>query len=659
MRSASTPEERRARYWRQWTPMADAPAHERQVAVDYHANGTLVFEAYMGHAISADVFDAVIRAVSCLKDKSGTHPDGHVRARAPAIGLTARARAHSPRADFALAALVRAFLLCEARRGRGDARAGMTDAQRASAIACFRSFPFWLDSEGLRGEVCYWTENHQSLLLSSQYLLARRLPELAAAWGDARCRRAEALLRHFLSMKLERGFFELNSPVYSTITMAGLLNVVDLSADDEEEDGEDGVRATAEAVLRRMLALMLEVPTIDGTFACASTRFFDRDIVQREMRAVQTVVDLVFGIASERRPNNARSFQSAIIASSPWACAAADGFVWRDQVNATLPLTSTSGADGDGGAADGDGVAAALTDADRMLFSFSAGDFFPPARIKRHIALMREHGLFGHPHFRDFAFLKSMPAFSLETVSGLLSGITCVASPAGGRPQRAAARPPADRAAAARAPQRGPQPHGRLRARVPDGLLLHVEPERARAEVRLPEAELRGGARCRHDRVARVRPAEEAGPGQRPRRHLAHCDAERGRREVHRGVRAAEQSAELPALEDGQVGRPRRYARRLPADAHGGPPAPIRPPLTRARPVELLSNTGALLFRPTGDLSGEYRAGGVLNLVPPSHCRFAVEPVEVREGVFQHALCEQTKQCWLFDMVREGARGDS
>ena len=396
--SASTAEDRRERYWQRWTAHRDAPAHERQLAVDYHAQGTLVFEALKGHGtISGDIFDAVIRAVNSLSDKS----------------------------DFALAALVRAFYFCEGRLGDADdvgrACAGseaecatgtstMTDAQRREARSSFANYPFWIDSENVRGDICFWTENHQSLLLSSHYLLARH-PALAAEWGEARRLRSADLLRHFLSMKLRYGFFELNSPVYSTITMAGLLNIVDLC----DGDDEDGIRGQAEEVLRKMLGLMLEVPTIDGAFACASTRFFDRDIVQREMRAIQTVVAIVFGIESGSRPNNAKSFQSAIIASSNWLCRIADEYEWRDQVNATLPLTP---------AIADDASVSSLTDADRMLFNFSAGNFFPPARVKQHIALMRQHDLFSHRHFKEFAFLKSMPAFSLKTVSSLLSGIT-------------------------------------------------------------------------------------------------------------------------------------------------------------------------------------------------------------------------------------------
>ena len=76
------------------------------------------------------------------------------------------------------------------------------------------------------------------------------------------------------------------------------------------------------------------------------------------------------------------------------------------------------------------------------------------------------------------------------------------------------------------------------------------------------------------------------------------------------------------------------------------------PTRIRCVAVELLSNSSKPIFHPTGDLSGTYRTGGILNLIPPSNCKFATEPVEIRDGVFQHALCDQKKQCWLFDMVQ-------
>lgn len=567
---------RRNRYWsRNWARYEDLPEHERFVNREFNANGTLIYEALMGRrkkedgGLPQEIFDAVLSDVQALTDKS----------------------------DFSLAALVRAYMVCE----HGDENAStMTEKQRITAIAALMNFPYWL-SEGAssssastaplqpraqlqsRGNICYWTENHQALLLSSYYIATHAIPSLSSWANDHRRAESSRLLSHFLAMKRQWGFAELNSPVYSTITLAGLLNVVDFCDD-------SSMRNDADAVLRVLLDSMSAVPTSDGSFVCATTRFFDRDIVQRELRAIQAVVDIVFGIECISRPNNARSFQTAIVASSNWLCDAASSFSWQRDVNVTLPLTTQPSASVKGSNMCG----VSLADVDRMLFNFASGRFFPPSDIKDHIAVMKRWHLFSHPHFRDLKFLKSLPTFSLTTVSSFLSPIT-LGHAHGGGAQRIFRRGPVSMSSL--------EGHEQMFGFQKLSFVVCIDADTI--------VWLECG--CRRKIQDNLRDAITPKVSQ----------SEDGRSAT---IQYTQHSHVLRFLHSKMAG-------------------------SKGSGVELMSSSARTIFRPDDDLSGGYCAEGVVHVRPPSHSVFIEQPEEVRENVYRHAFCSQTNQAWQFDLT--------
>ena len=567
---------RRDRYWsRNWARYENLPEHERFVNREFNANGTLIYESYLGMrkeedgGLPQEIFDAVVADVQALTDKS----------------------------DFSLAALVRAYMLCE----RGGARTSiMNEKQRITTIAALMNFPYWLsDNEASsssassasvqpqpqlqsRGNVCYWTENHQALLLSSYYIVTHTIPSLSGWANEHRRAESSRLLSHFLALKQRWGFAELNSPVYSTITLAGLLNVVDFCEDATMRDAAD-------AVLRILLDGMSAIPTSSGSFVCATTRFFDRDIVQKELRSIQSIVDIVFGIECVSRPNNSRAFQTAVIASSDWLCDAASSFSWQSDVNVTLPLTTQPSA-----SVKSSNMCGVLTDIDRTLFNFASGRFFPPSDIKDHIAQMKQWHLFKHPHFQDLKFLKSLPTFSLTTVSSFLSPIT-LGHAHGGGSQRIFRRGPVSMSSL--------EGHEQMFGFQKLSFVVCIDADTIMW--------LECG--CRRKVQDNLRDAITPKVSQ----------SEDGRSAT---IQYTQQSHVLRFLHSKIAG-------------------------SKGSGVELLSSSARTIFRPDDDLSGGYCADGIVHVRPPSHSVFVEQPEEVRENVFRHAHCSQTNQTWKFDLV--------
>lgn len=75
------------------------------------------------------------------------------------------------------------------------------------------------------------------------------------ARGDELRRRARERLRYWLGLKRVHGFYEINSPVYSTLTLTALVNLVDFL--DPDSQVEEELRGEAAAVMARLLRTMV------------------------------------------------------------------------------------------------------------------------------------------------------------------------------------------------------------------------------------------------------------------------------------------------------------------------------------------------------------------------------------------------------------------
>lgn len=130
-------------------------------------------------------------------------------------------------ADFQLAALVRIMY---------DFRENIPAAKLKKIESTLLNFRYWMDEPGENG-MCYWSENHQILFASSEYLIGQLYPDSIfynnGLTGIEHMEKAKKLILDWLKMKWDYGFSEFYSNVYYSEDIGGMINLIDYSNNNE------------------------------------------------------------------------------------------------------------------------------------------------------------------------------------------------------------------------------------------------------------------------------------------------------------------------------------------------------------------------------------------------------------------------------------------
>jgi hypothetical protein len=97
------------------------------------------------------------------------------------------------------------------------------------------NFRYWWDDPG-KNSMCYWSENHQILFASAEYLIGKKYPDVvfkSGLTGREHMEKARKRALDWLEMRWKYGFIEFYSEVYYNEDIGGLINLIDF-ADDEE-----------------------------------------------------------------------------------------------------------------------------------------------------------------------------------------------------------------------------------------------------------------------------------------------------------------------------------------------------------------------------------------------------------------------------------------
>jgi hypothetical protein len=98
------------------------------------------------------------------------------------------------------------------------------------------NFRYWWDEPG-ENSMCYWSENHQILFASAEYLVGQKYPDSvfpkSSLTGKEHMEKARKRIIDWLEMRWKYGFIEFYSGVYYKEDIGGMINIIDL-ADDEE-----------------------------------------------------------------------------------------------------------------------------------------------------------------------------------------------------------------------------------------------------------------------------------------------------------------------------------------------------------------------------------------------------------------------------------------
>ncbi len=98
------------------------------------------------------------------------------------------------------------------------------------------NFRYWWDEPG-GNSMCYWSENHQVLFASAEYLVGQKYPDTvfpnSGLTGKQHVEKARKRIFDWMEMRWKYGFTEFYSNVYYSEDIGGMINLIDLAADDE------------------------------------------------------------------------------------------------------------------------------------------------------------------------------------------------------------------------------------------------------------------------------------------------------------------------------------------------------------------------------------------------------------------------------------------
>jgi hypothetical protein len=98
------------------------------------------------------------------------------------------------------------------------------------------NFRYWWD-EPRENSMCYWSENHQILFASAEYLIGQKYPETvfpnSGLTGREHMEKARKRVLDWLEMRWKYGFTEFYSGVYYKEDIGALINLIDFSQDEK------------------------------------------------------------------------------------------------------------------------------------------------------------------------------------------------------------------------------------------------------------------------------------------------------------------------------------------------------------------------------------------------------------------------------------------
>lgn len=167
----------------------------------------------------------------------------------------------------------------------------LTDEQRERIKKTLLDFKFWVDEPG-QNRMIFWTENHQMVFHSSEYLTGQMFKEDVftnngenGAWHMEHARKK---ILTWLERRMRWGFSEWDSNVYYDEDMVGLIAVAEFS---EDEDLSLAASIVTDLMLFDMVSDMFK-----GVYGTSHGRAYDQDIMSGRDYAVKGILSIVTGL---------------------------------------------------------------------------------------------------------------------------------------------------------------------------------------------------------------------------------------------------------------------------------------------------------------------------------------------------------------------------
>lgn len=187
-------------------------------------------------------------------------------------------------ADFVAAGMLRLlFLDRDENRVPAEVKGALADA--------LLGFKYWIDEPG-NDSMCYWSENHQILYHSAEYLVGCLFPERvftnAGMTGEQHRQKGKRLTERWLGWRERFGFAEWLSNCYYAQDFKPLFNLVDFAP--------DPAVAQRAAMAIDQLLLNMALNSFRGNFTCTHGRTYAKNTKSARGDSVKTLAHLVWGV---------------------------------------------------------------------------------------------------------------------------------------------------------------------------------------------------------------------------------------------------------------------------------------------------------------------------------------------------------------------------
>jgi hypothetical protein len=315
--------------------------------------------------------------------------------------------ARNDTADFVMAGLIRLYYK--------HADSDLLSPEQVSAIEyTLLNFKYWLD-EPNPTEMELWTENHQILAYSAEYLAGQRFPDEAftnngetGRWHMAQAR--QRILR-WIDWHARTGLAEWDSIPYLTKDIAALLNLVDFSHDEEI--------AQRAAMMVDLLLFDIAVDSFYGQYGTSHGRIAGHHVKSADNDSIVTLQALAWGLG--RFQSSSEMASISLATSEQYQIPAVIEAVGQDMPEEysnyerhSVPVTDEAAARYD----------LSFEAIDDVTIWWGMGAFTHPKVIDLTVRVADEWGLW---HYRDFRPLKDL-AKTLQSV-GLLSQASALLDP--------------------------------------------------------------------------------------------------------------------------------------------------------------------------------------------------------------------------------------
>ncbi len=166
----------------------------------------------------------------------------------------------------------------------------LSAAQHNQIKKTLLNFKYWLDEPG-DDSMCYWSENHQILFASAEYLVGKLYPHdifpNLGITGEERMEKGKKRILTWLEQRWRYGFIEWYSNVYYTEDIAPLSNLIDLAEDPEI--------VTKSQIIMDLLLYDLASQSFKGTFVSTSGRAYERNRKSGVHSSMKSVAQHIWG----------------------------------------------------------------------------------------------------------------------------------------------------------------------------------------------------------------------------------------------------------------------------------------------------------------------------------------------------------------------------